>query len=205
MARRTDRDGDLITRTRDAAQAAHDARLTELSGEIRRKMAAVVDGFYEIGLALKEIRDRKLYAAPGHKTLSAFLKAERLVSPRQATKLIAIVENVTRERAIALGPERAYALVAYTDATPEADSVESLAAQGAPVTSRSTREIQDETRATRPKSAAAKRRAREDAPLARALRAALREAGIGRAEVAFVGDSVRVTLTRRQVARLAGA
>lgn len=203
MAKGGDDKKDLIARTRDAARSAHDARLTELAAVIRRKMAAVVEGFYEIGLALKEIRDRKLYTASGHATLSGFLKAERLVSARQAAKLIKVVENVTRERAIALGPEKSYALVAYTEATPETDSVESLAAAQAPVTRQSTREIQTETKAARPRSPAAKARAREDAALARALRSALRDGGIARAEVAIDGDAVRITLTRAQVARLA--
>jgi hypothetical protein len=204
----------LIEKTKADALARNTKRLAELVALIRRRMSAVVEGFYDIGEALREILDKKLYGAAGHAGLEAFLKAERLMSYRQATKLIALVRKVPRTQALSLGQEKAYALVSYTEATPEADSPEALLATDAkvgakPVSKASVREIEAATRvvrvtekAKRPPTEAERARAKAETGLVKTLRGALRGAGIGRAEITVSGDRVRVELTRAQVERL---
>jgi hypothetical protein len=207
---------DLIVRTKNAALARQKARYAELVALIRRRMTEVVEGFYDIGEALREILEKKLYAAEGHASMAAFLSAERLFSYRQANKLIAIVRKVPREQALSLGQERAFALVAYTEATPEDDSPASLVAQAAkigakPVTEASVREISDATRALRdserakrPRTDAQRARAKSDAAIEKAVKAALRAGGIARAEVTVTGARIRIELTRAQGEKLAG-
>jgi hypothetical protein len=131
MAKATKGAAGLIQQTKERALARNKARLAELLALIRRRMMEVVEGFYDIGEALREIVDHKLYGALDHASLGALLKAEGLVSLRQAAKLIAVVRKVPREQALLLGQERAYALVAYTGATPEPDSPAQLLAEGA--------------------------------------------------------------------------
>ena len=214
MAKGTSGKGALIERTKAAALAKNKARLAELVALIRRRATEVIEGFYDIGEALREIVDHKLYAVDGHKSLKGFVEAEKLMSDRQATKLIAVVRKVSREKALQLGQEKAYALLSYAEATPEDDSPESLLAADAKigasrVTSASVREIEAATRearaqakAARPQTEAQRAKAKADAALEKTLRGALREAGIGRAEISVKGDRVRVELTRAQVERL---
>jgi hypothetical protein len=214
MAKTTKGSGALIQQTKERALARNKARLAELVALIRRRVTEIVEGFYDIGEALREILDHKLYAASGHASLEALLKAEQLMSFRQASKLIAVVRKVPREQALALGQERAYALVVYTDATPEADSPSQLMATdakvgGKPAAKASVREILDAARdtrakvkASRPKTEAELKKTKADQALAKALRSLLREAGLGRAEITVDASNVRVTLPRVAVERI---
>lgn len=207
----------LIERTRAASLERNRSRLAELVALIRRRETEVTEGFYDIGEALREIVDHKLYAVGGYKSLGAFVEAEGLMSDRQATKLIAVVRGVPRERALQLGQEKTYALLSYANATPEEDSPAALLDVDARigetlVASASVREIEAATRearakarAARPRTSAQRAQAKADAALEKSLRAALREAGIGRAEITVQGLRVRVELTRAQVERLARA
>ncbi len=214
MAKRTASKASLIERTKAAALARNTARLAELEALIRRRMTEVVEHFYDIGEALREITEHKLYAARGHRSFNAFLAAEGLMSARQAAKLIAVVRRVPREQALALGQEKAYALVAYTDATPDDDSPTSLLAEAAPIDGKpvaeaSVGDIKSATRTVRaaapraPKSEAARARAKADAAVEKAVRAALRDAGFARAEVTVGREHVRVVLARSSAERLA--
>ena len=75
-------------------------RAEELVALIARRKENIVDAFYDIGLALMEILDRKLY----------------LELPRSA--------------ALGMGQERAYALAALAAATPHADTAASIVTKG---------------------------------------------------------------------------
>lgn len=206
----------LIERTRDEAKARASARLAELLALIRRRMGTVVESFYDIGEALREIVEKKLYAVADHKSFNALLTAERLMSARQAAKLLAVVRNVPRTEALGMGLERTYALVAYTAATPEDDRASELIAQnaevgGKAVTKSSRREIEAATKEVRERvgtarapTAASRAKAKADAAGEKALRAALRAAGLGRATITMGRDNVRVVLTRAQVDKLVG-
>ena len=145
----------LITATRRDALAARRKKLASLGSLIRRRLATVVEGFYDIGVALTEILKGKLYAADGHASLEVYLDAEKLLSPSQARKLIDIVANVPREQALAVGQERAYALIAFARATPEPDSAAELIAggeiDGQPAASASVRAITAAAKAQRDK------------------------------------------------------
>ncbi len=214
MATRPKPDADLITRTRDAALARNRKRLAELLALVRRRMTEVVEGFYDIGEALREILDHKLFAVAGHKSMRAMLSAEKLMSFRQASKLITVVRRVPREDALALGQERAYALVAYADATPEDDSPSALLASNARVGDKSvqsaslrdieaaTKETRAKQKAKRPPTAAQRARSKADAALVKVVRAALRDAGVNRVEVTAGRDEVIVRIARAKAEKL---
>lgn len=213
MATRAKAGETLIERTRAQSLARHRQLLGDLVATIRRRMLSVAEGFYDIGEALREIVDKKLYAVAGHANLGVFLASERIMSRRQATKLIALARRVAREDALALGQERAIALLAYVDATPEDDTVAELVHAGVeiagkPVTEASVREIEAAAREVRKRVASAKNprvaraRARADAGLIKDVRASLRASGVGRAKVTITREGVRIELTRAAAQKL---
>ena len=199
----------LITATKALALEVHRKRLKTLEGLIRRRLATVVESFYDIGEALAEILKKKLYAVGGHPSLEAYLAATKVIGIAQAMKLIAIVREVPREAALAAGSERSYALIGLAKATPEPDSAAGLIASGtvagqpaakAPV--RAITAAAKAERAKRPKTVAAKAREKSDAALAKGMRAVLREGGLGATEVRIVRDEVHVVWTRAHAERL---
>lgn len=198
-----------LEKTRDVALQRGRARLAELVGEIRRRGSTVVDAFYDIGAALVEIVDRKLYAAAGHETFEDFLEAEELMSPRQAGKLVAIARKVPRPRALALGTERAYALLGYAEATSDARVLRAADATlgGRPVAEVTVREIAEATRAARAKrrparaDPEARERAREEREAVEGLRALLREVGLRPVAVSLGRQRVRVELSRASLTK----
>ena len=214
MAKANKGANDLIARTKSEALARHKARYDELVALMRRRMTDIVESFYDLGEALREMLEKKIYTAAGHASLRAFVEAEGLFSYAQANKLIAIVRKVPREDALRLGQERAFALVAYTDATPADDSPAGLVAADArvgakPVSKASLREIEAATRAVRatsakPKTAAARDRARAEAATLKAVKKALRDAGLAGAAVRVGRDKVHITVARAKADRLAG-
>lgn len=198
----------LITATKEAALAAQQKKLRSLEALIRRRLATVVESFYDVGEALAEVLRRKLYAAAGHASLEAWLKATRLLSITQAMKLMAIAKHVPREQALAAGQERAYALIALASATPEPDSAAELiergTIEGQPAAQAPVRAIVAEAKAQRakePPTPAAKRKAKADGAVERGVRAILREGGVTATEVRVGRDAVRVVLSRAQVER----
>ncbi len=211
MAKAKSSDGrsKLIIATQQQALAKNRGRLRALEGLIRRRLATVVESFYDIGEALAEILHKKLYAVDGHASLDAYLTAKKLVSRAQAMKLIAIVREVPRESALAAGPERSYALIGLAKATEEPDSASQLIASGTvsgqPAAKASVRAIvaaAKAERAKRPKTAAAKEREKADAVLVKGIRARLKAVGFGVATASVTGDEVRVALTRAQAERI---
>lgn len=115
------------TKTAAATAASSSAkRALALLDLIARRVQRIKEDFFEIGLALKELEEKKLFAALGYDTFDALLEARSPIGRSQAYKLIAIVKHVTREQALELGPEKAYALSRFVRATPEPDSVASI-------------------------------------------------------------------------------
>jgi len=177
----------LIEKTRTAALARNKARLAELVAEIRRRLASIVEGFYDVGEGLREIVDKRLYLSDDHANFETFLTATRLMSPRRAAKLVAVARGVPRTRALALGQERAYALLSYAKVANDDVALRSA----------------DATRAGRPVEEVSVREILAATQVARAERRGERPK-TGRPEVTVGRERVRVELTRAQAERLAG-
>ncbi len=116
------------------------------------------------------------------------------------------MKNVPREQALAVGQERAYALVALSAATPEPDSAAELIAHGVvagqPAAMAPVRAIEAAAkveRAKAPKTAAAKAKAKADAAVEKTVRAMLRASGLKATAVSVGRDEVRVVVSRKQV------
>jgi len=104
----------LATRGQLRALATQNrARAHELLALLRRKMSDVTDAFFEMGAALAELSNNRLYAALGYPSFDAFLESEHLMGQTQANKLMLVATRVPRENAVVLGQEKAYAVMRY--------------------------------------------------------------------------------------------
>jgi hypothetical protein len=110
-------------------RAQQRARGEELLAHIQRNLVQISDAFYELGEALAEIHNNRLFDALGYDSFAELLLAQKLMSPPQANKLIAVATLVPREAATQLGPEKSYALTRYAHAT-EAPGVRAVLQEG---------------------------------------------------------------------------
>jgi len=190
------------------------ARAEELLALIARRKERMLEDFYDVGEALRELLEHKLYVALGHPSFEAMLTAHDVMGARQARKLVALVSQIPRAQAVALGQEKAYALVAYTAATPEPDVAADLAKKDAkigskPISEASVRDLQRATKAIHAKRAARRPKTAATLASARAARearanvlAAIRKLGIARPEIETTGDRVVVRISFAQAAAL---
>lgn len=182
------------------ALAAKDKKLRALVALIERRKARIVEDFYDIGEALRTILREELFVARA-RSFRAFCEAELSMDPATAFKLVAVVEGVPREQALALGQEKSYALVTYAAATAEADTPAGLLQANAKVGKRSVREAS----ANEIKGAAAavrRERAgkRADPALTAAadrIAAAIAKLKVGAATISLRGRTITVRVTVR--------
>lgn len=96
---------------------ARRARAEHLLTKVASRMESLELDFYDVGEALRELRDDKLYttfiADTGvpFRSLESLLGARELMAPAMAKRLLAIVDGLSREEAVALGANRAFARV----------------------------------------------------------------------------------------------
>ena len=105
----------------------------ELLDEIERKKLSISEAFVDIGVALVEIEKKDLYKALGYATFGELLVERGIFGPSQAYKLMAIARSLPRRHALALGTEKAYALVRYARATAKIDFASQLVEKGVPI------------------------------------------------------------------------
>ncbi len=122
-----------LLRAAKAAASAGARRAESLLALVARRKARIVEDFFDIGEALRELRDHKLFQTIGYSSFRAMLDARGVMSHTQAVKLIASAKNYEREQALSLGLEKAYALVRCTAATPAPDSPKFLSETGAKI------------------------------------------------------------------------
>jgi hypothetical protein len=69
--------------------------------------------FYEMGEALLELLDKKLYAAIGYKSFEAMIEDRDIIGLTQAKKFVEVRRSFDRESALRIGSEKAFALARY--------------------------------------------------------------------------------------------
>lgn len=174
----------LVVSKGTAAASAATKRAEALLELIARRKARIAEDFYDIGEALREILDKKLYVALGHRSFGELLEKRAVMGRTQASKLVSIARAMPRKEALDLGPEKAYALLQYTRATPEGDSVASVLAEGVRTKGRrrsvaavSSRAVATEAKALRDKGRKVSEAERDGRRAARAAQASLRAHG----------------------------
>jgi hypothetical protein len=211
--------GTLASKARAASAKQAEAkrrRAEALLALVQRRKQHITEDFYDIGEALRELLRKKLYEPLGFASFDDLVRAHDLMSVEQARKLVALVEHMPREEALRLGQEKAYALVAYTLATPEPDVPADLVRADVklgdkPLSEASVRDIKAaaaEARKKQPKKPlgeAERARLRRDKHLLAAARLVLKRAGVNRSEIVVRRDKVVITLAASTVERLARA
>lgn len=167
--------------------AAAQKRLASLLEMIERRKARIVEDFYDIGVALKEIVDKKLYLQAGYASFGDLIDARKIMGKTQAFKLVSIARAVPREKAIEVGSEKAYELVRLTEQTPEPDTVEDVLVTGVrgpkdrktvDVSKLSSREIAEKRREIAKAKAKPSEDEREAKRAAREAQASIRKSGM---------------------------
>lgn len=181
-----------------------------LLAHVQRNMGLIKDAFFEIGLALTELNNNRMYLALGHATFADMLEARGLMSQAQANKLIAVATLLPREAAVRLGAEKSYALTRYAQASAPsgglAGLLESGKVKGRSLDTVTLRELTELTRDVRGPRKTGKEDSRAEArSQARKAQSALRKAGMSMARVEAVGPhgvTFRVTLNAADLGRL---
>jgi|GEM_PF-1386870 hypothetical protein len=155
---------------------------------VQAKKQQIARSFYDIGKALAELQRDKLYIALGKKSFAQLLADRQLLGLSQAKKLIAIAESFDRAEALALGTEKAYALVRLARTTPEDDTPRQLAAGRVRVAGKAKKtasmtatEIEQATHSLKVAAGSGRRVTAEErasVAAARRVQAALRRAGL---------------------------
>lgn len=196
---------------KNSAEKAKRSRCEELLALIARRKVEIVEAFYDLGEALREIERKELYRALNERSFEALLKKHKVMGLTQAYKLIKIVENVPRDVALGMGQEKAFALVSYTEATQAKDSVAGLVKSNAKIagvsaskiSARAVREASKAERDKRPKSSEQKAKEKEHKALAQRLVAAMARLGVKQLKLERKSDRVLLTLSYEQLAKLA--
>jgi len=68
-------------------------------------------GFYDIGLVLKDVQERRLYEAKGYGTFEAFLEREMDLGKTTSLRLVKVAQTFLREAALELGMDKLFMAV----------------------------------------------------------------------------------------------
>jgi len=109
------------------------ARANHLLVYIERHKREIARAFYELGSALRELHEKKLWAVLGYASFDAMLAEREVMSGFQARKLIEVVKSFDLSVAERLGAEKAYALARYVDRTKESDDPAEYVLEGFPL------------------------------------------------------------------------
>ena len=124
--------GALVKRAVGLA-AAKRARLVKESRSlialVKRRIDEVADRFYDMGVALRRLREPEMLDALGI-DFEQLCKKHLGLSASLAEKLVHVVSSMTREQAIAMGQSKAIAMAAVAAATPDDDRPAALFAGG---------------------------------------------------------------------------
>jgi hypothetical protein len=193
----------------DAAVAAIAEEARANIGLARELIERIKRDFYELGEVLKRLKDSGAAQALGHRSFIELCDKELEISGTAATRLIRIVENMSRELARGLGQYQALAVLELCDATPEDDTPDDVAKGTVRLPSGRTLDVADSTAREKREAAKELREAgdrssskgkgtrgmstsAEDRRVAAEAEAALHAAGLKRATVRAVARPGKV-------------
>jgi hypothetical protein len=129
-----------LARRASALHAVAQARLVKQGREaialIRERRADIAENYFDVGQALVTLKSDAMAAALAYDDVATMLREELDLSVATADKLIELATRVDRSVLRELRQERAAAILALVDATPEDDRVEDLLAKPFPVAGR---------------------------------------------------------------------
>lgn len=196
--------------------AATDHRLTASRADviaITRRIRANLDQaartFWDIGNDLAHIRRGRLYEVLSYASFNAYVTGELRVKVRQVQKMLAIAHTYVRDDAARVGGiERGTALIAYCRQLPGRPDPGELVRADAAVAGKplsecdtgdivaATQELKTARSLKRAQSPAARQEARARENVQKTVRAYLRRANLGRAQVTVEGDEIILRFAR---------
>ncbi len=115
------------------AKALHDAAVARLAEQgrealalIRERRRRIAEDYFDIGVALVTLKTGAMAAALGYDDVESMLREELDISMTTANELVELATRVDRSVLRELSRERAAAVLALVDATPEDDTVEGV-------------------------------------------------------------------------------
>lgn len=100
--------------------------------QIKQLRKNVEKNFYDIGLALRDVRDARTYEAKGYGTFEAFLEREIDLGKTMALRLVKISQTFLREAAVEIGKDRLIAALVAIEVPESMASVRDLSAAKLP-------------------------------------------------------------------------
>ncbi len=97
------------------------SELHNAATQIKALRKSLQKSFFDIGVVLKDIRDRKLYVAKGFGTFEAYLERETDLGRVTCLRLVKLVTTFQREAALEIGMDKVFAALSTIemDAMPE--------------------------------------------------------------------------------------
>jgi hypothetical protein len=120
----------LVERAHEAVKAKRSRLVEEARADIaliHRRRQEITESFFDIGEALERLQPPEMAEVLGYSNFAELCEKELAMSPSKARQLIAIARGVKRSDAVLWGQDRAAALLALAEATPEPDSAALLA------------------------------------------------------------------------------
>ena len=124
----------LAKRAASLALARKERLVAEARGLIelvRRRKEQVAELFYDMGEALRRLKEREIVLALGYRSFDTLCDVEMQLSSSVANRLVEIVTRISRKDALAMGQTKAMALVDLALATPADDTPADLLRGGA--------------------------------------------------------------------------
>lgn len=106
-------------------------RALALLSLIEKRKKTIARAFWDVGVALRELLRKKLYASLGHVSFAEMLKARGVMGKTYAFQLIGVIDSFTKKEALGLGQKKAMSLVRLARATAADDTPSELAREGA--------------------------------------------------------------------------
>ena len=206
----------FLARAMQAKAVASEQRKAELAAAIaliERRLAQIKEAFFDIGLTLRDIVDKRLYehGEPPATSFDAFLDGRRWMGRSTAWQLVELSRVYSREQALGLGQHKGQELLRYAgDVLGDRALARRLAdegkLEGKPLEVLSGEEVarmRDRMLAKKKTAAKPSAAAKAERALLSRVRRALSELGlpVGELEVSGAGEE-RVLLARFPMARI---
>lgn len=127
MSRTSAKNGSIVPKV-DGARARK--RAISLLALVAERKETISSAFYEMGLALRELLDEKLYASLGYASFGAMLADRKVMSRSFAFRLIGVTRAFSAAEAKKLTAKKAMSLVRLAAATATDETPRELAEKG---------------------------------------------------------------------------
>lgn len=194
-------------------QKAKREKATALIALIARRKSEILENFYDIGEALLELKEKRLFLALNHSSFEDMLKERTTIGHAQAYELMKLVQMVPRKIAMEMGSAKSAALTEWVAVTETKETVAELVKSnavigGKPVKKASSRDIANavkEQRAAQAKGSKdpkVRARAKKLLGYVHTVKAMLAKVGVPDAKIEHNSETITIRLTIDQAKKV---